>query len=130
MAMDGAAAVSAEGAGDLEGAEQADHGNDAKKIDSGHRSRKDQRSDPEGRTVMPAVLRLYACMVFLFFGQAETENQLAHDIYKELIEINTTASAGNTTVAAEAMAARLKAAGFPESDIQILGPAPRKRNLV
>jgi acetylornithine deacetylase/succinyl-diaminopimelate desuccinylase-like protein len=57
-------------------------------------------------------------------------NQLARDIYRELIEINTTDSSGDTTKAAEAMAARLKAAGFDESDVQVLAPNPRKGNLV
>ena len=56
--------------------------------------------------------------------------QLARDIYKQLIEINTTDSVGNTTVAAEAMAARLRAAGFPAADIFVGGPDPRKGNLV
>jgi len=56
--------------------------------------------------------------------------QLAHDIYKELIEINTTDSVGSSTVAAEAMAARLRAAGIPAADIFQGGPAPRKGNLV
>jgi len=58
--------------------------------------------------------------------------QLARDIYKELIEINTTTDAdpGGTTQAAEAMAARLKAAGFPDSDVQVLSSGPRDGNLV
>src|SRR6478609_7490959 len=56
--------------------------------------------------------------------------QLAHDIYKQRIEINTTDSVGNTTVAAEGMAARLRAAGFPAADIFVGGPTPRKGNLV
>ncbi len=56
--------------------------------------------------------------------------QLAYDIFKQLIEINTTDSVGNCTEAAEAMAMRLKAAGFAAEDIQILGPNPRKGNLV
>jgi acetylornithine deacetylase/succinyl-diaminopimelate desuccinylase-like protein len=56
--------------------------------------------------------------------------QLAREILKELIEINTTDSAGDVTRAAEAMASRLKAAGFPAGDIQVLGPRPRKGNLV
>jgi acetylornithine deacetylase/succinyl-diaminopimelate desuccinylase-like protein len=56
--------------------------------------------------------------------------QLAHDIYKQLIEINTTDSVGNTTVAAEAMAARFRAAGVPAADIFAGGPTPRKGNLV
>src|SRR5882757_6286499 len=56
--------------------------------------------------------------------------QLLREIYKELIEINTTDAIGDNTKAAEAMAARLKAAGFPEADLKVLGPAPRKGNLV
>ncbi|MBZ5524938.1 MAG: M20/M25/M40 family metallo-hydrolase [Acidobacteriia bacterium] len=57
--------------------------------------------------------------------------QLARDIFKELIEINTTDTPlGNVSKAAEAMAARLRAAGFPESDIQVLGPTATKRNIV
>ena len=55
---------------------------------------------------------------------------LARDIYRELIEINTTDEDGNTTEAAEAMAARLRAAGFPEEDLHIVGPHERKGNLV
>jgi len=62
---------------------------------------------------------------------AETDHdRLAREIFQELIEINTTDAAGDTTKAAEAMAARLKAAGFPASDVQVLGPNPRKGNLV
>src|SRR5216684_4066962 len=60
----------------------------------------------------------------------DVTRQLTRDIYKQLIEINTTDSVGNTTTAAEAMAARLKAAGFPNADIQVLGPNPRKGSLV
>ena len=56
--------------------------------------------------------------------------QLAHDIFKQLIEINTTDSVGSTTVAAEAMAQRLRDAGFPASDVVVLGPNPRKGNMV
>ena len=55
---------------------------------------------------------------------------LSRDIFKQLIEINTTDSAGTTTVAAQAMAKRLLDAGFPASDIQVLGPNARKENLV
>ena len=39
--------------------------------------------------------------------------QLAHDIFKQLIEINTTDSVGSVTAAAEAMAQRFRDAGFP-----------------
>src|SRR6185437_9914628 len=56
--------------------------------------------------------------------------QLAHDIFKQLIEINTTDSVGNVTTASEAMAKRFREAGFPENDIYIGGPNDRKKNLV
>lgn len=58
--------------------------------------------------------------------------QLARDIYRQLIELNTTESSGNCTIAAQAMAARLKAAGYADEDVQVLVPAgaPRKGNLV
>lgn len=56
--------------------------------------------------------------------------QLSHDIFKQLIEINTTDSVGNVTTASEAMAQRFRDAGFPESDLYIGGPNDRKKNLV
>ncbi len=40
-------------------------------------------------------------------------------LYKELVETNTTASAGDCTLAAQEMAAHLKAAGFPDKDLTI-----------
>lgn len=55
--------------------------------------------------------------------------KLARDILKELIEINTTSRYGSTK-AAEAMAARLKSAGFQVSDIQVIGPDLQHKNLV
>jgi acetylornithine deacetylase/succinyl-diaminopimelate desuccinylase-like protein len=58
------------------------------------------------------------------------QQQLAFDIYKELVEINTVTATGDTAEAAEAMAARLKAAGFPEQDVHAFSPVPRKGNLV
>ncbi|MGA9356356.1 MAG: M20/M25/M40 family metallo-hydrolase, partial [Terriglobales bacterium] len=60
----------------------------------------------------------------------EATHRLAHDMFKQLIEINTTDSVGSVTAAAEAMAQRFRDAGFPESDIHVLGPNDRKKNLV
>jgi acetylornithine deacetylase/succinyl-diaminopimelate desuccinylase-like protein len=57
-------------------------------------------------------------------------NPLARDIFKQLVEINTTDSVGNVTTAAEAMAARLLSAGFAEKDVVVAGPTDRKKNLV
>jgi acetylornithine deacetylase/succinyl-diaminopimelate desuccinylase-like protein len=56
--------------------------------------------------------------------------QLAYDIFKQLIEINTTDSVGSTTVAAEAMRKRLLDAGFPATDVVVLGPNEHKGNMV
>jgi acetylornithine deacetylase/succinyl-diaminopimelate desuccinylase-like protein len=62
--------------------------------------------------------------------QDEATRKLAADIYRQLIEINTTDSVGNVTTAAEAMAKRFRDAGFPENDIHVLGPNDRKKNVV
>jgi acetylornithine deacetylase/succinyl-diaminopimelate desuccinylase-like protein len=56
--------------------------------------------------------------------------QLTREIYKELVEINTTASSGDTFAAAKAMGARLIAAGFPKADVQVFQPASKHGNLV
>jgi len=72
-----------------------------------------------------------SCAVVTVAAQTGPNDARAREIFKELIEINTTDTpAGNVTSAANAAAARLKAAGFPAADIQVLGPDPRKHNLV
>jgi acetylornithine deacetylase/succinyl-diaminopimelate desuccinylase-like protein len=58
------------------------------------------------------------------------ERHLAREIFQQIIEIKSGYSTGATTPVAEALAARLKAAGFPASDIFIGGAAPHKANLV
>ena len=74
--------------------------------------------------------------VLVFFAAsalcAQPQQQEAREILKELIGINTTNSSGDNTRAAQAMAARFRAAGYPESDIRVLVPDrfPRKGNLV
>ncbi len=74
-----------------------------------------------------------AALAFPASVQAQnlTEHEaLARDLFRELIDINTTHSVGNTTDAADAMAERLLAAGFPGSDVHVLGGAPNRGNLV
>src|SRR5713226_699606 len=58
--------------------------------------------------------------------------QRFRELYKELVETNTTLSAGNCTLAAERMAARLKAAGFPDGDLHPFAVAdhPKEGGLV
>ena len=60
------------------------------------------------------------------------DQQALHDIYKELIETNTEDSAGvgSVTKAAEQIAARFRAAGFPDSDIHLVGPTPDKHAVI
>jgi acetylornithine deacetylase/succinyl-diaminopimelate desuccinylase-like protein len=55
-----------------------------------------------------------------------------HDIYKQLVETNTEDSAGvgSVTAATQALADKFRAAGFPESDIHLLGPTPDKQALI
>jgi acetylornithine deacetylase/succinyl-diaminopimelate desuccinylase-like protein len=49
------------------------------------------------------------------------------ELYKELVETNTTFSVGSCTLASERMKARLLAAGYPEKDLHILvNPAPNR----
>src|SRR5260370_2746598 len=75
-------------------------------------------------SILPAVSKPVAAEVLT------AQQQLAFDIYKELVEINTVTATGDTARAAEAMAARLKAAGFAEADVHAFSPAPHKGNLV
>ena len=68
-------------------------------------------------------------------AQAPSDYQrMGRDVLKELIETDTTHSTGSTTLAAERMAARLVAAGFPKADVQIVRAtqksAETKGNLV
>ncbi|MGZ5894613.1 MAG: M20/M25/M40 family metallo-hydrolase, partial [Xanthobacteraceae bacterium] len=81
-------------------------------------------------------LRGVTIAILLSIAPAIAQEQLSprllafRDIYKELVEINTTDSAGDTAQAAEAMAARLRNAGFPAADVQVLSSGPRKGNMV
>jgi acetylornithine deacetylase/succinyl-diaminopimelate desuccinylase-like protein len=58
------------------------------------------------------------------------DQKLAHDIYKQFVEIQSGFTTGSTTPVAEAAAERLRAAGFAESDIFLGGATPKKFNLV
>jgi len=60
----------------------------------------------------------------------ESDQRLAHDIYKEVIEIKSGFTTGSTTPVVDAIAKRLRAAGFSDSDMFIGGAIPKKANLV
>lgn len=77
-----------------------------------------------------------AKLIFFLFllsslsGYSQADQKLTREIFKEMIEINTTKSTGSTTKAAAAVAARLKAAGFTDADIFLGGAAENKGNIV
>ena len=58
------------------------------------------------------------------------DQEEARDIFRELVEINTSYKGGSTTPAAQAIARRFRAAGFPDSDITVIGPAGDKDSSV
>ena len=86
------------------------------------------------RTRTAARLLLALCLLALLSpgAQADTsaaDRALAREIYEQLVEIDTSGENG-TTAAAEAVAARLRAAGLAPEQVQLLGPKPHKQNLV
>ncbi|MBV6321506.1 M20/M25/M40 family metallo-hydrolase [Duganella sp. HSC-15S17] len=77
------------------------------------------------------IAALVACCR-LAHAQLPAEHQQMRDIFQQLVEIDTTDSAGSCTDAAQAMALRLKAGGYGASELQLIVPpgGPRKGNLV
>jgi acetylornithine deacetylase/succinyl-diaminopimelate desuccinylase-like protein len=62
-------------------------------------------------------------------ANASAHQRLALEVLRELVETDTTQRNGSGR-AAEALAARLRAAGFGAGDVHVVGPRPEKRNLV
>jgi acetylornithine deacetylase/succinyl-diaminopimelate desuccinylase-like protein len=88
---------------------------------------------PMAGSILAVLLAALATSAALAADSAadQASNKLAYDIFKQLIEINTTDSVGNVTAAAEAMAKRFRDAGFPAEDVVIIGgPNEKKKNLV
>ena len=67
-----------------------------------------------------ALLTAFAAVSAAGAAELKPEQRALYDIYKELVEINTTDSVGDNTQAARAVATRLIAAGFPQADVQVL----------
>lgn len=82
----------------------------------------------------PVLAALFVAAASALAGAQELtpHQKLAREVYAELISINTVDSVGSVTKAVDAMAARFRAAGFPEADIKIMTPAghPTKGNLI
>jgi acetylornithine deacetylase/succinyl-diaminopimelate desuccinylase-like protein len=79
------------------------------------------------RSLLAAALLLVPAV--LAADPSPADRARAREIYEQLVEIDTSGEKG-TTVAAEAVAARLRAAGLPGDQVQLLGPSPNKQNLV
>ena len=79
---------------------------------------------------MLAKRSLFIALVLTASVRAETPQDLARAVLKELIEINTTDSVGDNTAAAETVARRLRGAGYPAGDVEVVVPAPKKGNVV
>ncbi len=91
--------------------------------------------------MMPRISRIFASMFVALIASGvvgaadspadEASNKVAYEILQQLVEINTTDSVGDVTVAVEALAQRFRAAGFPAADVVVAGPRnPKKKNLV
>jgi acetylornithine deacetylase/succinyl-diaminopimelate desuccinylase-like protein len=81
--------------------------------------------------LVPVLLALSAMCGRQAAAQSPEQAQL-RSVYQELVELNTTNSAGSCTVAAQAMAQRLKSAGFADAEMQLIVPpgGPTKGMLV
>ena len=74
-------------------------------------------------TSLAAVVILTLCKAMPALPATEAQGlQRFREIYQELVETNTTLSAGDCTLAAQRMAARLKAAGYPDEDVRVFVP--------
>ncbi|NKB99665.1 MAG: M20/M25/M40 family metallo-hydrolase [Pseudomonadales bacterium] len=86
---------------------------------------------------MPQLIKHVATIVTLLLAHTSlavnisaVDKALVYDVYKELVETNTTNSVGDNTLAANRMKARLLAAGYDEADIFVGGKKERKGNVV
>ena len=80
--------------------------------------------------LLPTLLCCFTTLAYAQNPSLTPTQALARDIFRELIGIDTTDEHGATTPAAEAIAKRLREAGLPAADVQVIGPTPTKGNLV
>jgi len=85
----------------------------------------------KSRRLPVSLLVPFSVLTVASAGAAPPPDPLTRDIFKQLIEINTTDSVGSTTDAAKAMQKRFLEAGFAAKDAQVLvGANPKRGNLV
>ncbi|HET7086296.1 MAG TPA: M20/M25/M40 family metallo-hydrolase [Rhizomicrobium sp.] len=71
------------------------------------------------RTILLAAVAASLILPAQASDKTNADQQRFRALFKELIETNTTLSSGDCTLAARKMAAHLKAAGYPETDLHI-----------
>ena len=76
-----------------------------------------------------ALLLVLAISLPAFAQQLTPNQQLAHDVLKQLVEINTTSDVIGTEQSAKAIQQRLLAAGFAQDDVQVMGPDAKHSNV-
>jgi len=81
---------------------------------------------------LAAALALLGCAIQAQAAPSDDGQARFRELYRELVETNTTLSSGSCTLAAERMAARLKAAGYPDQDLHLFVPDghPKEGGLV
>ncbi|MGB9330213.1 MAG: M20/M25/M40 family metallo-hydrolase [Steroidobacteraceae bacterium] len=79
----------------------------------------------------PLTMLLFLLAARVGGAAADGEAQF-RELYKELVETNTSLSAGSCTLAAERLATRLRAAGFPDADLHLFSAPdhPKEGGLV
>jgi len=93
---------------------------------------RDNRRDAFAKIVVGALLAFCASASAAPAPAAGAGEAQFREVYKELVETNTTLSAGSCTRAADRMAARLKSAGFTDADLYPFAMAdhPQEGGLV
>ncbi|HWK12125.1 MAG TPA: M20/M25/M40 family metallo-hydrolase [Vicinamibacterales bacterium] len=79
---------------------------------------------------MHAAAVLVAAVAAVLQAPANADRQLAHDVLKQLVEIDTTTDTVGTERAARAMEERLLAAGFSHDDVQVMGADAKHSNVL
>lgn len=89
------------------------------------------------QAVFAMIVLVVILIALIAFGAAGARAQAAtprpdqlafRELYRELIETNTTLSEGSCTLASERMAARLLAAGYPAADVRVLVSPDRPKD--
>jgi acetylornithine deacetylase/succinyl-diaminopimelate desuccinylase-like protein len=79
-------------------------------------------------TAAAALLQPLAVAAQAPAAAARPDRTAFRELYRELVETNTTSSVGDCTQAARQVAARLRAAGFADSDLTVYVPEGRPRD--